>query len=93
LTELPSGTVTFLFTDIEGSTRLWREQPDAMRPALARHDELLRQAIQSHDGHVVKTTGDGVHAAFATATDAIAAAVTAQRAVGTEPAANTWGAT
>ena len=84
MAELPTGTVTFLFTDIEGSTRLWQEEPDAMRPALARHDELLRHAIESHDGHVVKTTGDGVHAAFSTATDAIVAAVTAQRAVGAE---------
>jgi predicted ATPase/class 3 adenylate cyclase len=82
--ELPSGTVTFLFTDIEGSTHLWQEHPEAMRPALARHDELLREAIESHDGHVVKTTGDGAHAVFATATDAIAAAVSAQRAVAAE---------
>jgi predicted ATPase/class 3 adenylate cyclase len=83
--ELPSGTVTFLFTDLEGSTRLWEEQPDAMRPALARHDELLRAAIEAHAGRVVKTTGDGAHAVFATATDAIAAAVSAQRAVAAEP--------
>ena len=64
MTELPSGTVTFLFTDIEGSTRLWEEHPDAMRDALARHDELLREAIEAHGGHVVKTTGDGCMAAF-----------------------------
>ena len=62
---LPSGTVTFLFTDIEGSTRLWEEHPDAMRDALVSHDELLRVAIESHGGHVVKSTGDGFHAAFA----------------------------
>jgi class 3 adenylate cyclase len=43
--ELPSGTVTFLFTDIEGSTRVWEEHPDAMQPALARHDEILREAV------------------------------------------------
>ena len=65
LSELPSGTVTFLFTDIEGSTRLWEEHPDAMRDALARHDELVREAIEAHGGYVVKTTGDGFHAAFA----------------------------
>ena len=65
MAELPSGTVTFLFTDIEGSTRLWEEHPDAMRDALARHDELLREAIEAHGGYVVKTTGDGFHAAFA----------------------------
>ena len=70
MTELPSGTVTFLFTDLEGSTRLWEEHPDAMREALARHDEILRGAIEENRGHVVKTTGDGVHAAFATASDA-----------------------
>jgi predicted ATPase/class 3 adenylate cyclase len=77
--ELPSGTVTFLFTDLEGSTRLWEEHPDAMKPALARHDELVRTAIDAHDGSVVKTTGDGFHAAFATAHDAIDAAIDAQR--------------
>src|SRR6478735_3498897 len=78
MTELPSGTVTFLFTDVEGSTRLWEEHPDAMREALARHDEILREAILEHEGHVVKTTGDGVHAAFDTAPAAAIAALTAQ---------------
>ena len=72
MTDLPSGTVTFLFTDLEGSTRLWEEHPDAMHDALARHDELVRKAIESHAGHVVKKTGDGFHAAFATARDAVA---------------------
>jgi predicted ATPase/class 3 adenylate cyclase len=76
--------VTFLFTDIEGSTRLWQEQPDAMRPALARHDEILRSAIETHDGQVVKTTGDGAHAVFVTASDGIDAAIAAQRAIGAE---------
>ncbi len=75
----PSGTVTFLFTDLEGSTRLWEEQADAMRTALARHDEILRIAVEGHAGFVVKTTGDGVHAAFATAPDALDAAIDAQR--------------
>ena len=87
--ELPSGTVTFLFTDLESSTRLWEEHPEAMKAALARHDELLRDAIESHGGHVVKTTGDGVHGAFATADDAVAAAVDGQRALAAEP----WGPT
>ena len=73
MTELPSGTVTFLFTDLEGSTRLWEEHPDAMRAALARHDEILRNAVEKREGVVVKTTGDGLHAAFATAPDAVAA--------------------
>jgi predicted ATPase/class 3 adenylate cyclase len=83
--ELPTGTVTFLFTDLEGSTRLWELYPDAMQPALARHDEILRAAVAKHDGHIVKSTGDGIHAVFATAHRALDAAVTAQRAFGTEP--------
>ena len=61
---MPSGTVSFLFTDVEGSTRRWDEHPDAMRTASARHDEIVRDAIESHHGSVVKTTGDGFHAAF-----------------------------
>src|SRR6478609_3095918 len=79
--ELPTGTVTFLFTDLEGSTRLWEKHPDAMRDALARHDEILRDAVEKHDGRVVKTTGDGLHAAFALAPDGVAAALDAQRAL------------
>ena len=67
MAELPSGTVTFLFTDLEGSTRLWEEHPDAMKEALARHDEIVRDAITGCGGHVVKTRGDGFHAAFADA--------------------------
>jgi len=59
MVEFPSGTVTFLFTDLEGSTRLWEEHPDEMQAALARHDELLRAAIESCGGLVVKMTGDG----------------------------------
>ena len=59
--------MTFLFTDLEGSTRLWEEFPDAMQDALARHDALVQGAVAAHDGYLVKTTGDGVHAAFATA--------------------------
>src|ERR1700716_480978 len=64
---LPSGTVTFLFTDIEGSTRLWETQREAMTTALERHDALLRQCIESHGGHIFKTVGDAFCAAFATA--------------------------
>src|SRR4051812_5718691 len=74
----PSGTVTFLFTDIEGSTRRWEADPDAMRAALALHDELLRSVIGAHDGWLFKHTGDGVCAAFGSARDAIDAAVAAQ---------------
>jgi predicted ATPase/class 3 adenylate cyclase len=83
--ELPSGTVTFLFTDLEGSTRMWEEHPDAMRPALARHDELLTAAVLSTGGAVVKTTGDGVHAVFATADAAVVAALVGQHAIAAEP--------
>ena len=57
----PTGTVTFLFTDIEGSTTLWDQYPAAMQAALARHDRLLRHAIESSGGCIVKTTGDGVY--------------------------------
>ena len=85
MTELPTGTVTFLFTDLEGSTRLWEEHPEAMRGALTRHDEIVREAIEGHAGYVVKTTGDGFHAAFATAHDAIDAAVVAPLALVSEP--------
>ena len=84
VSDLPTGTVTFLFTDLEGSTRLWEEHPDAMKAALARHDAILRETIEGHGGHVVKTTGDGYHAAFATAHDAVDAAVAAQVALGGE---------
>jgi predicted ATPase/class 3 adenylate cyclase len=73
--------VTFLFTDLEGSTRLWEEHPEAMRDALARHDAILRDAVEHRDGVVVKTTGDGLHAAFATAPDSVLAALDAQRAL------------
>jgi predicted ATPase/class 3 adenylate cyclase/DNA-binding XRE family transcriptional regulator len=84
---LPSGTVTFLFTDIEGSTKLWELHPQAMPAALARHEALLHQGIGACGGVVVKSTGDGLHAVFARATDAVHAALTAQRAL----AAEAWG--
>jgi predicted ATPase/class 3 adenylate cyclase len=76
---LPSGTVTFLFTDIEGSTKLWEQHPEAMKAALAKHDSILKEAITSNHGHIIKTTGDGVHAVFVTAIDGLQAAITAQR--------------
>jgi predicted ATPase/class 3 adenylate cyclase len=82
--ELPSGTVTFLFTDLEGSTRLWERHPEAMRPALERHDAILREAVEANDGVVVKTTGDGLHAVFTTTRTAVAAALAAQRRLGAE---------
>lgn len=80
----PTGTVTFLFTDIEGSTKLWEQYPEAMRPALARHDAILRAAVETHHGYTVKMLGDGIHAAFACASDALAAALAAQRALSAE---------
>jgi len=86
---LPSGTVTFLFTDIERSTQLWEQHPEAMQVGLARHDAMLRHAIATHQGIVVKSTGDGLHAVFGRAPDALAAAVAGQRALHTEG----WGAT
>jgi predicted ATPase/class 3 adenylate cyclase len=70
-----AGITTFLFSDIEGSTRLWEESPEAMGRALAAHDALVRSSIGEHGGTVVKMTGDGVHAAFADPRAAISAAV------------------
>lgn len=81
----PSGTVTFLFTDIEGSTRLWESAPEAMRDALTRHDQLLRASVAEHGGHVFSTGGDGLAAAFARAADAARAACAAQSRLSDEP--------
>ncbi len=80
----PSGTVTFLFTDIEGSTRLWDEHPGAMEQALLRHDGILRAAIESEGGFVFKTIGDAFCAAFARADAALRAAARAQAALQAE---------
>ncbi len=77
----PSGIVTFLFTDIEGSTRRWEADPEEMRAALARHDEVLRQVITDCGGAVFKHTGDGVCAAFASPASAVESAIAAQRAL------------
>ncbi|MFN2103793.1 MAG: ATP-binding protein [Candidatus Promineifilaceae bacterium] len=76
----PSGAVTFLFSDIEDSTRLWDQYGAAMRPALAAHDEILRTAVERHGGVVVKTTGDGIHAVFVSPSAALSAALDGQRA-------------
>jgi class 3 adenylate cyclase len=78
----PSGTVTFLFTDIEGSTRRWEADADGMRAALAVHDEVLRAAIEGSGGWLFKHTGDAVCAAFGSARGAVDAAVAAQRLLG-----------
>jgi predicted ATPase len=76
--------VTFLFTDIEGSTRMWQRDERVMRAAVARHDELLIAAVDDHGGRVFSTMGDGVAAAFGSAPAAVAAALAAQRALGAE---------
>src|SRR5437870_12881383 len=78
---LPTGTVTFLYTDIEGSTKRWETNPAAMKAAVERHDTLLRQAIEENGGVVFRTAGDAFSAAFPTAPGALAAAVDAQRAL------------
>ncbi len=78
---LPTGTVTCLFTDVEGSTPLWEQRAAEMRPALERHDRILRDAIEASAGCVVKTTGDGMLAVFGEAHDALAASLAAQRAL------------
>lgn len=72
---------TFLFTDIEGSTRLWEEQPERMRLALAQHDVLARRAVENRGGSVVKTTGDGLHAAFGDPLDALVAVIELQQSL------------
>jgi len=81
--------VTFLFTDLVASTRLWEEHAAAMSAALERHDVLLREAVERHDGRVVKMTGDGAHAVFASAVAALRSACDAQRAL----ASVEWGET
>jgi predicted ATPase/class 3 adenylate cyclase len=87
MNHIPTGTVTFLFTDIEGSTKLWEAYPDAMKAALAHHDEILRTAIESNDGYVFKTIGDAFCAAFRTAIEAVIAIAQAQTALQAED----WG--
>lgn len=83
---LPSGTVTFVMTDIEGGSRMWERDPSAMQSALARHDELLEQAVSGNSGVVVKSKGkgDSIFAVFARPSDAIAAGLQAQLALGSE---------
>jgi predicted ATPase/class 3 adenylate cyclase len=76
-----STILTFLFTDIEGSTSKWEEQPDLMARAVARHDALLRDTVEAHRGKIVKTTGDGIYAAFASPSDCLAAVIDIQLAL------------
>jgi predicted ATPase/class 3 adenylate cyclase len=78
---LPSGTVTFLFTDIQGSTPLWEQVPSAMQVAIAQHHHILRQAIESNGGTVYQIIGDAFQAAFRLASQALNAALDAQRAL------------
>jgi len=77
----PTGTLTFLFTDVEGSTRAWELNPARMSASLLRHNELLADAIRRHQGHVFKTVGDAFCAAFNTPHEALRAAIDAQRAL------------
>lgn len=86
MSRVPSGTVTLLFTDVAGSTRLWDAERDAMAAALRRHDEILRQAIEEADGYVFKTAGDSFCAAFSAARAGLDAALGAQRKL----AAQSW---
>jgi predicted ATPase/class 3 adenylate cyclase len=81
---LPRGTVTFLFTDIEASTSRWEHDPAAMRDDLARHDAILRRAIEGQSGAVFKTVGDAFYAVFPAAINALAAALMAQRNISAE---------
>jgi predicted ATPase/class 3 adenylate cyclase len=83
---VPSGTVTFLFTDIEGSTRLWQQDEALMQAAVARHDELLRSAVADHGGTVFSGMGDGIAAAFGAASAAVRASLAAQELIASE----TW---
>jgi predicted ATPase/class 3 adenylate cyclase len=83
---IPSGTVTLLFTDVQGSTRLWEAEPELMAVALRRHDEILRSTIESAGGYVFKTVGDAFCAAFRTAAAAMDAVLAAQESLGAE----TW---
>src|SRR5688572_24588788 len=85
--QLPTGTVTFLFTDVEGSMRLLNAHADTYRAAVRRHHDLLRAAIEGHEGVVFETVGDAVYAAFTQPTSAVAAAIEGQRALEREP----WG--
>src|ERR687890_2052595 len=84
---LPTRTVTFLFTDIEGSTRLWERDPSAMQSALSHHNGIVRSAVEDRGGLVFKTLGDAFCCAFSSAPEALGAAISAQRALHDE----VWG--
>ncbi len=82
---LPTGTLTFLFTDIEGSTRLWENHPDTMRVALQRHDALMHRIIRECGGVVFKVIGDAFCAVFPVAKDGLNACLQSQLAILKEP--------
>jgi predicted ATPase/class 3 adenylate cyclase len=75
---LESTMLTFLFTDLEGSTRLWQQYPQVMKTALARHDDIVRTAVENSHGQIIKTTGDGFHAAFTSPQNGLSACIQAQ---------------
>src|SRR5215207_886645 len=81
MSRLPTGTITFLFTDVVGSTRLWERHPAAARAALAQHDTFIESCVAQHHGEVVRPRGEGDSrfAVFVYATDAVAAAVAIQQ--------------
>jgi len=82
--QLPTGTVTFLFTDIEGSTRKWQNWPHKMKIALKKHDEILQQEIEANNGWVFKTVGDAFCAAFHRAMDCVDCAIAVQKSINNE---------
>ena len=84
MAEPPTGTVTFFFTDIQSSTRLWERDAKRMRRALTRHDEIMKGVVESHGGYVFKMVGDACCAAFSNASEGLAAAFGAQRALSGE---------
>src|SRR5438045_2431895 len=84
MSTFPTGTVTFLFTDIEGSTKRWEQYPQAMRTAFDRQEAILRQAIEANGGYAYKMIGDAFQAAFSTASQALQATIDAQRALYSE---------
>lgn len=85
----PEGTITFLFTDIEGSTRLWEQHPMGMQASLARHDAIVRQTVEGYDGYIFKAVGDAFFVAFDSPSKAVSAALAMQRAFHAER----WGVT
>src|SRR5438445_12308521 len=87
MSDLPTGTVTFLFTDIEGSTRLWEQNPGETRAALVRHDAIIEELVAGQGGAVVRARGEGDSrfAVFARASDALNAVIDLQRALHAEP--------